>query len=362
MTQHTAPKIVLFNHKGGVSKTTTTFNLGWKLAEQGKRVVMVDADPQCNLTGMVLGYKQAADLEDFYKLQGDSGSTIRSGLMPAFEAQPKSIDPVELVSIEAHPNLYLLAGDLRLSEYENTLGIAQELSGAIQALKNLPGSIDHLISITAGAIDADVVLIDVSPGLGPINQNLVSTADFVIIPSAPDFFSVMAVDSLSRVLPRWNSWAKDASSLPVLQDAAYPFPVPNVRVLGTIVQKFRPRAGRPAASFQSWIDEMNAAVITKLRPPLLDAGLLLNESVYEAYGVGDDLSLAQIAEFNSLIAKSQQHLTPIYALSAEQLAGAGAVQENWEESRDNFNQQFETLATKITGMVASTQGVISAQA
>lgn len=107
---------------------------------------------------------------------------------------------------------------------------------------------------------------------------------------------------------------------------------------------------------------MNAAVITKLRPPLLDAGLLLNESVYEAYGVGDDLSLAQIAEFNSLIAKSQQHLTPIYALSAEQLAGAGAVQENWEESRDNFNQQFETLATKITGMVESTQGVISAQA
>ena len=49
-------KIVLFNHKGGVSKTTTTFNLGWMLASKGKKVILVDTDPQCNLTGMVLGF------------------------------------------------------------------------------------------------------------------------------------------------------------------------------------------------------------------------------------------------------------------------------------------------------------------
>ena len=58
-------KISLFNHKGGVSKTTTTFHLGWMLAEQGKRTILVDADPQCNLTGLILGYKQT-ELEDFY--------------------------------------------------------------------------------------------------------------------------------------------------------------------------------------------------------------------------------------------------------------------------------------------------------
>lgn len=47
--------IALFNHKGGVSKTTTTFNLGWMLAEQGHKTLIVDADPQCNLTALVLG-------------------------------------------------------------------------------------------------------------------------------------------------------------------------------------------------------------------------------------------------------------------------------------------------------------------
>lgn len=58
-------QIALFNHKGGVSKTTTTFNLGWMLADKGKRVMIVDCDPQCNLTDMDLRNQIAheADLD-----------------------------------------------------------------------------------------------------------------------------------------------------------------------------------------------------------------------------------------------------------------------------------------------------------
>ena len=50
-------KIAIFNHKGGVSKTTTAFNLGWKLSTMGELVLLVDADSQCNLTMMFLGEK-----------------------------------------------------------------------------------------------------------------------------------------------------------------------------------------------------------------------------------------------------------------------------------------------------------------
>ena len=72
-------KIAIFNHKGGVSKTTTTFNLGWKLANMGKRVLLVDADSQCNLTQYALGIDE---FEKYY----ESGNTnnIKDALEPAF--------------------------------------------------------------------------------------------------------------------------------------------------------------------------------------------------------------------------------------------------------------------------------------
>ena len=83
-----AKRIALFNHKGGVSKTTTTFNLGWMLAQQGNRVILVDGDPQSNLTGLVLGYGGPSELEEFYSREPDRN--FRSGLAPAFESRPET--------------------------------------------------------------------------------------------------------------------------------------------------------------------------------------------------------------------------------------------------------------------------------
>ena len=64
-----AKSICFFNHKGGVSKTTTTYNIGWALSKLGKKVLMVDLDPQCNLTGLVLSSKALDDdfMASFYQ-------------------------------------------------------------------------------------------------------------------------------------------------------------------------------------------------------------------------------------------------------------------------------------------------------
>ncbi|MCY7408051.1 MAG: AAA family ATPase [Alkalinema sp. CAN_BIN05] len=342
-------KIALFNHKGGVSKTTTTFNLGWMLASKGKRVILVDSDPQCNLTGMALGEETEDDearIQEIY----NTNSNIKTGLAPAFESQPRAIEAVDCIPVKGRDGLFLLPGHVGFAEYEVTLGIAQELSGSIQALKNLPGSINDLFEKTAAKFNADYMLIDMSPSLGSINQNLLMISDFFLVPTTADFFSVMAIDSLSKVLPRWHSWAKSASSLQILREANYPFPDVDPRFLGTIVQNYRIIRGKETAAFQTWIKKIEEAVSNKLIPILDQNNMLLPNQTYKGQGIQEHFSLAKISNFNSLIALSQEHRTPVYELTPQQLGQTGIVLTNNQGKQEDFRKTFSDLADKIIGL------------
>lgn len=349
-----ATRIALFNHKGGVSKTTTTFNLGWKLASLGKRVVMVDADPQCNLTGMVLGYGGRTELDDFY--EREPGRNIRDALVPAFESRPTPIEAIECVPVAGQERLFLLPGHIGLSEYEVTLGIAQELSGSIQTLRNLPGSFSYLLRETAQHHNADYTLVDMNPSLSAINQNLLMTSEFFLLPTSPDYFSVMAIDALATVLPRWRSWANEFQRESVRRQAAYPFPSVIPRFLGTIVQKYRPRGGEPATGFQTWIDRIAEAVNIKLAPALRACGMILPSAAYTQNRIQEDYCLATIPDFNTLIAKSQATQTPVFALTAEQLGQVGVVLEGTIRQRDNLDDIFTSLGQKIIGLTSYADG------
>jgi len=339
-------KIALFNHKGGVSKTTTTFNLGWMLATKGKKVILVDADPQCNLTGMVLGSSTKEELEEVYKKE----QNIKSGLAPAFESRPKLIEAVDCLPVERCDGLFLLPGHVGFAEYEVTLGIAQELSGSIQALQNLPGSISYLLQKTADKFEADYILIDMSPSLSSINQNLLMTSDFFILPTSPDFFSVMAIDSLAKILPKWYAWAQKASEMRILKDADYPFPKVTPRLLGTVVQNYRIIRQEPAAAFQNWIDGIQEAVSNRLVPSLQKNNMLLSNQMYNSQGIGSDLCLAKISDFNSLIAKSQKYQTPVFALTSEQIEQVGIVLKGTLGAQEEFKKVFSTLADRVIGL------------
>ena len=71
-----AKSICLFNHKGGVSKTTSTFNIGWALASMGKKVLMVDLDSQCNLSGLILNFVFLDDKEISYLYSSRDNLTL----------------------------------------------------------------------------------------------------------------------------------------------------------------------------------------------------------------------------------------------------------------------------------------------
>lgn len=354
-----AKQIALFNHKGGVGKTTTTFNLGWMLANKGKKVIIVDCDPQCNLTGMVLGFKDAKSFEAMYA--SDGVTNIRDGLAPAFESRPRLIEPVDCQSIDGQPNMHLLPGHIGLAEYEVTLGIAQALSGSLRTLQNLPGAMHYLFTKTAEKYNADFILVDMSPSLGPINQNLLTTSDYFIVPMFPDYFSAMATESLATILPKWSAWAKHAKTMDLLKNAIYPFPDKNPKFLGTIIQNFRVKKGSPAAAFQRWIDEIKLGVLTKLMPVLNENDMLLSDELYEKaslIGSGETQLLLfydgiasqpilLLSDFNTLIPLSQEHNAPVFNLTDAQLEKSGVVLEKMKKSMENFQALFSDGADRI---------------
>ncbi|WP_414549688.1 ParA family protein [Anabaena sp. CCY 0017] len=344
-------KIALFNHKGGVGKTTTTFNLGWMLASKGKRVILVDTDPQCNLTGIALKEETEDDearIENIY----NTHSNIKTALAPAFESQPRPIEAVDCIPIEGQEGLFLLPGHVGFTEYEVILSKAQEISGSIQKLKNLPGAISDLLEKTANKFNADYILIDMSPILGAINQNLLMTSDFFLVPTTTDFFSEMAIDSLSKILSKWCTWAKIASTNPVLRESAYPFPEFRLKFLGIILQNYISFRGKETAAFQKCIEKIEMTVSSKLKPILERNNLLLPNQLYTEQGMNSSFTLTKISNFNSLIALSHEHNTPVYALTRQQL-GHGILGEQNQMKQEEFKTTFSELADKIIALSSS---------
>lgn len=335
--------ISLFNHKGGVSKTTTTFNLGWMLAEQGYRTLIVDTDPQCNLTALVLGYNSIDDAETFYAEHPKCD--IYSCIKPVLDGEGRVIAATPLET--AHPNLALLCGNLELSEAETQISVALATSTALPAIRNIPGCIGAQIRLTAEQHGFDYVLVDMSPSVGALNECVLMASDFFIIPTAPDFFCAQAIKSLTKVLPRWNAdvapFRKD--------DFLYPIPPAPPKFIGFLSQKYRPRNGAPAKSFQKWIDIINAEVEQRLIPALLPNGMSIARDVFEANVETDEpFNLSNIADFNSLIAQSQKHNVPVFALTDEQIEQGGTILENMAESRDKFLASFRQLAVDVNNV------------
>ena len=295
-----------------------------------------------------------ADQESSESIQGIKNGrplNIRDGLAPAFESRPSLILPVECIVIPGNDRLFLMPGHIGLAEYEVTLGIAQELSGSLVTLRNLPGSFRYLIDLTAKVFNIDIAIIDMSPSLGAVNQNLLSISDYFIVPMHPDYFSTMAINSLANVLPKWRAWAKAASETAALKTAEYPFPASNPRFLGYVVQKYRPRSGAPSRAFQKWIDQLEEGVGDVLIPALESCGMSMTAETYKKAGFLPTEPLLQMPDFNSLIASSQEHQIPIFELTAEQLEQKGRVLEITQRSQEEFRKLFSVAADRVIAAI-----------
>lgn len=342
-------KVVFFNHKGGVSKTTTTYNLGWMLGRLEKKVLIVDADPQCNLTNLILGN----NFDEYYLNEATKNNNIMDGVKVAFEGKPAPIVAVDCYSPEENPNLFLLAGHPNLSEYDTSLSFAQNSNNAIATLQNLPGAFNHLIEEIVRKYDIDFVFIDLNPGLSAINQNLFLLSDAFVIPTNPDPFSMMALKFLASKLPNWVEWLERMR--PLFADVSYPLSASNPKFIGEIIQRFNIRKGKATLQATIPIENIKAIIKDFFVPSIRKQGMLFPEEVYKEAGIPDDFCISEIRDFQGMIHKSFYIGKPVFDLTDEEIKlpienGAptvGKLLDNYIKMRDDFRNDFEKIAKQL---------------
>ncbi|MBF6276946.1 chromosome partitioning protein [Nocardia nova] len=188
--------VATFNLKGGVGKTTTTAALAEILsAEFDKRVLLIDLDPQANLTAMMVGENRSVELDS-------AGQTLAAIFAAALAGRPApdvrpliqhEVSPMHAVTtvdlLPASPKLIALQDEMpALRHGEPTTVLARALSGVLE--------------------DYDYVLVDCPPNLGPITQNGLRLSDGYMIPTIPDIMSTYGIPPvqahLRHLAARWG--------------------------------------------------------------------------------------------------------------------------------------------------------------
>lgn len=166
----------LCNQKGGVGKTTTTLNLGVGLAGQGKRVLLIDADPQASLT-IALGWNRPDELP--VTLSDIMQDIIDENAIPKGHGILKHVEGVDLL-----PGSIDLSGmELRLMSIMSREKVLQEYIDAMRPYY------DH-------------ILIDCMPSFGMLTLNALAAADRVIIPTQPTYLSIKGLDMLTHTIAK----------------------------------------------------------------------------------------------------------------------------------------------------------------
>lgn len=312
--------LAFFNNKGGVGKTTLVYHLAWMFSKLGRRVLVADLDPQANLTSMFLKDRV---LEDIWNPDRKTNASIMQSLDPIIRgigdiAQP----PVQQI----RPNLSLIPGDLELSRFEAKLSEAWGKCLDKDEPSFRATTAFYRILRTQSA-DTDIVLIDIGPNFGATNRAALLCADGIVVPLAPDLFSLQGLRNLGPTLVEWrDQWKMRISQTP---DPDLELPEGFLRTIGYIIMQFGIRDNRPVKAYERWSNEIPATYAKSVRS---DAATEVDEAD----------CLAMLKHYRSLMPMAMQAKKPVFDLKSAD----GAIGSHLYSAQQSY-EDFESLAEKI---------------
>lgn len=318
--------LAFFNNKGGVGKTTLAYHLAWMLSDNGRRVLVVDLDPQANLTSMFLPENR---LEQVWDTEVESGQSIMGALAPLI----RGVGDVGKPHIERiNARLHLIPGDLALSGFEAELSEAWgNCLDRREPAFRYTSAFHRITSMAATHVQADLVIMDVGPNFGAINRAALISATHVVVPLAPDLFSLQGLRNLGPTLRKWrNEWCdrKERNPAPGLS-----LPLGTITPIGYVILQFGIRDSRPVKAYERWLRQI----------PDTYHRCVLNESEGTWSLASDPSCLGLVKHYRSLVPLAMESRKPIFHLKAAD----GAIGAHYEAVQ-HCADAFSDLATKIS--------------
>lgn len=339
------PVITFFNNKGGVGKTSLVYHLSWMFSDLGMRTLAVDLDPQANLSSAFLMEEQ---FEALFEQDGTNlPATIHQALRPLIEGYgdvqlPELYHPtVDPRGLELEPELFhagetlwLIPGDLLLSTFEDQLSETWPKcsNGDIRAFR-VTSAFWRVMQMGASKVNADLILVDVGPNLGAINRATLIASDHVVIPLAPDLFSLQGLRNLG---PRLRSWRQDwQEKKGKFSGGNFDLPPAHAKPAGYIVQQHVVRLDRPVKAYARWMDRIPGQYREFVLGGPSEPGVRVDN---------DPHCLAMLKNYRSLMPLAQEARKPMFHLkTADGAMGSHAI------AALDVYRDYKHLARRIAG-------------